>query len=131
MSERLKILLIEDDPDDVELLETAFKDNDVAADFLVISQGDKVLPYLLAADTLPDIMLLDLNLPKVHGGDVLASVKAAKPLSEMPVIMLTTSSAQSDIEFCLNAGADYYFTKPTRLNDFAAIVKTVITATSR
>ena len=131
MPERLQILLIEDDPDDVELLETAFKDNAVSAEFIVISQGDRVLPYLISSANMPDIMLLDLNLPKIHGKDVLSQIKAVEHFCTFPVIILTTSSAQSDIDFCKAAGADYYFTKPTRLKDFATIVQTIIAATCK
>ncbi len=126
MKKQLHILLIEDDPDDVELLETAFKDRDESAQFTVIAQGDKVLPFLSDCETLPDLLLLDLNLPKVHGREVLASIKAHDAYKGLPVIILTTSSAQTDIDFCLNAGADYYFTKPTKLAEFYNIVNTVV-----
>ncbi len=126
MKKKLHILLIEDDPDDVELLETAFKDREEAAEFTVISQGDRVLPFLSDCEVLPDLLLLDLNLPKVHGREVLASIKSHDAYKSLPVIILTTSSAQSDIDYCLTTGADFYFTKPTKLAEFYKIVNTVV-----
>ena len=126
MKKKIHILLIEDDPDDVELLETAFKDREAAAHFTVISQGDKVLPFLSGCKELPDLLLLDLNLPKVHGREILASIKSHHAYKNLPVIILTTSSAQNDIDYCLDAGADFYFTKPTKLTEFYKIVNTVV-----
>ncbi len=126
MKKKLHILLIEDDPDDVELLETAFKDREEAAHFTVISQGDRVLPFLSDCEVLPDLLLLDLNLPKIHGREILASIKSHDAYKALPVIILTTSSAQSDIDYCLNTGADFYFTKPTRLAEFYQIVNTMV-----
>ena len=73
----MHILLIEDDPDDVELLETAFVDNKIPASFTVIAQGDRVLPYLTETPLLPDVVLLDLNLPKIHGKEILANIKSS------------------------------------------------------
>jgi len=122
----INILLVEDDPDDVELLETAFHEYGTSAKFIVITQGDQVLPFLEGNNQLPDIILLDLNLPKVHGKVILANIKSITDFRNIPVVILTTSSAQSEIDYCLSAGAESYFTKPTSIKDFATIVGTVM-----
>ena len=126
MKNNLKILLVEDDPDDVEFLETAFQEKGIPSEFYVISQGDKVLTYLAACETLPDVLLLDLNIPKVHGKEILKSIKASPKHQLLPVIILTTSSAKSDIDYCLATGAHHYFTKPTKLADFQKIIDAVV-----
>lgn len=124
----IDILLVEDDPDDMELLETAFKDSGIQAKFTFISHGDKAVPYLDSCQQLPDVLVLDLNLPRVHGKEILKGVKSNSRYSQLPIVMLTTSSIQSDIDFCLNAGATYYFTKPTRIAELDKIVNAIVLA---
>lgn len=126
MKKVIHVLLVEDDPDDVELLETAFKDNSIQCNFTVISHGDRAVPYLNSCQELPSVLMLDLNLPKVHGKDILKSIKSISRYKELPVIVLTTSSLQSDKDFCLHAGASYYFTKPTRVIELDKIVNAVV-----
>lgn len=126
MSDRaLHILLVEDDPDDVELLQTAFEDNHVAPEFTVIYQGDKVLPYLEETGQLPDTIVLDLNLPKLHGKEIL-QLLALSPYGKIPVIVLTTSSSKADIDFCMSLGVKHYETKPTSMRDYYSICDKIL-----
>ncbi len=113
----LNILLVEDDPDDVELLLEALHDNGVEFSMEAIKESDKVLSYLEACNNFPDIIVLDLNLPKMHGREVLLSLKASR-FSHIPVVILTTSSSKEDMEFCLKSGADKFLSKPATVDGF-------------
>lgn len=119
------MLLVEDDPDDVELLSEAFDDNNIEITIDIIKEGDKVLSYLNTCNKLPNLVVLDLNLPKTHGKDVLLALKASA-FHHIPVVILTTSSAREDIEFCLKAGAEKYITKPSTLDSFNKTVQTLV-----
>ncbi|WP_331980350.1 response regulator [Ohtaekwangia sp.] len=120
----MNILLVEDDPDDVELLLEALHDNNVEFRMESIKEGDKVLPYLELCKILPDIIILDLNLPKMHGREVLISLKTSR-FSIIPVVILTTSSSRDDIDFCLKSGADKYISKPSTLDGFNRTVSMI------
>jgi DNA-binding response OmpR family regulator len=126
MKEPIHILLVEDDPDDLELLKVAFEESKTPFDFTVITQGHKVLSYLKESVLLPDIIVLDLNLPKTHGRDVLTDIKATDQFKILPIVILTTSSAKSDIDFCLANGADDYIVKPVTMAEYSTIVGTII-----
>jgi CheY-like chemotaxis protein len=120
----LNILLVEDDPDDVELLLEALHDNNVEFLMEPIKEGDKVLPYLEVCNKLPDIIILDLNLPKMHGREVLISLKASR-FNHIPVVILTTSSSKEDMEFCLRSGADKFLSKPATVEGFNQTVMAI------
>src|SRR5580765_9026829 len=98
MKKSLQILLVEDDPDDVELFREALDDNRVLHSMHVITQGDEVIPHLEQSAILPEIILLDLNLPKVHGKEILKMLKSGEAFRNIPVVILTTSSIKSDVE---------------------------------
>src|SRR4051812_46509726 len=97
----LNILLVEDDQDDIDLLQEILIDHNI--DFILdyVREGDKVLPHLEACKVLPNIIVLDLNLPKMHGKDILVKVKSSPVFKNIPVAILTTSSAKKDVEFCM------------------------------
>lgn len=126
MQKPIHLLLVEDDPDDVHLLESALHDNGVEFQSTVIPQGDKVLSWLLMCKNFPNVIVLDLNLPKMHGKEVLTQIKRSPEFKEIPIVILTTSSAKSDREFCLQEGADKYLSKPVTLDAFNLIVKEVL-----
>ncbi len=128
MQKPIHILLVEDDPDDVDLLESALRDNRVKFESHVLTQGDQVLPYLIMCKNFPDVVVLDLNLPKMHGREVLHLIKQTPELASIPVVILTTSSAQADKDFCLKTGACDYLIKPVTMEDFSAIVEKIVTA---
>ena len=120
------ILLVEDDPDDVDLMMQSLLDNSITCDIKTISQGDKVVPYLESCDTLPDIVILDLNLPKLHGREILARLKASPRLGVLPVAILTTASSQPEREQCLKLGADLFMTKPSTVKGFDDMVAAIV-----
>ncbi len=91
----------------------------------VVSTGDKVISWLEKCGSLPNIIVLDLNLPKMHGRDVLKLLKGHHSFKTIPVMVLTTSSSTDDIEFCLNAGAEKYLSKPSTIEGFKVITDTI------
>jgi len=121
MKNSCHILLIEDDTDDIDLLRSSFKHEQFEVDWDVLTEGDKVVPWLNASKKLPNIIIMDLNLPKMHGRDILKALKASR-FQNIPVVILTTSSSRDDIDFCLRNGAEKFFTKPTTTKGFAEIV---------
>jgi CheY-like chemotaxis protein len=126
MSNKVNILLVEDDPDDVELMRQALEDNRVQFSMEIVNHGDRVIPHLEMSKKFPDIVVLDLNLPKLHGREVLKRIKASNLFSAIPIVILTTSSSQSEREHCLNAGADAFITKPSSVPGFNDMVATII-----
>jgi chemotaxis family two-component system response regulator Rcp1 len=124
------ILLVEDNPDDVELTLTAFEGSDLHIRFEIAVDGKEALDYLhgVVADKKlprPDLILLDLNLPKVDGRSVLAEIKSAPELSSIPVIVLTTSQSQKDISQIYRLHANCFINKPVDYNDFIKVVHTI------
>ena len=114
----LNILLVEDDQDDVELMQDALRDNGIAFTMEIVRQGDKVIPHLRTCKNFPNIILLELNLPKMHGREVLSRIKLSEDFRHIPVAILTTSSSQTEKEFCLSAGAKHFLTKPSTVEGF-------------
>jgi len=123
---KIKILLVEDDADDVELLQDAIRDNAVECTVDVIMEGDKVMPYLESCSILPDIIVMDLNLPKLHGREILSKVRASENFSAIPVMVLTTSASPHDIQFAREKGANKFLTKPNTIQGFNAAVENII-----
>ena len=126
MASPLNILLVEDDQDDVELMQDALRDNDIPFAMEIVRQGDKVLPYLKTCKNLPNVILLDLNLPKMHGREVLSRIKLSEDFKQIPVVILTTSSSQAEKEFCLSEGASQFLTKPSTVEGFNKTIDTIM-----
>lgn len=127
------ILLVEDNPDDVELTRIAFREAKIANQLVVARDGAEALDYLFArgehagrdqAD-LPSIVLLDLNLPRVDGREVLQSIRADPRTRSIPVVVLTTSGEPFDIEASYALGANSYIQKPVDFERFVWAVKQV------
>lgn len=123
--DRLHILLVEDDLDDIELLEAAFEGSHIPVRMDTVMQGDAVVPHLTALKHLPDVIVLDLNIPRLHGKEVLQLLKASAPFQAIPVAILTTSSSTADREFCQQAGAEVFLTKPSTIEGFRAITRAI------
>lgn len=124
----IKVLLIEDNPGDVRLLEEAFKESEANIDIQVARDGAEGLDMVFQAPVsqktgYPDLILLDLNLPKVNGHDVLARIKGDPATAQIPVIVLTSSRAESDIRRAYQAHANAYLKKPSNLDGLIAAVK--------
>lgn len=126
----IEILLVEDNPADVRLTEEALKEGKVRNNLHVARDGVDALEYLLRvgkyADAVrPDLILLDLNLPRKDGREVLAAIKADADLKLIPVVVLTTSSAEADILRSYKLHANCYITKPVDLDQFVKVVKSI------
>lgn len=126
----VEILLVEDNLGDIRLTQVALKDSKIANTLNVVKDGVDALAYLrregpFANATRPDIILLDLNLPRKDGREVLEEIKADDSLRRIPVVVLTTSSADEDIVRSYNLHANCFITKPVDLNSFVTIVKSI------
>ena len=123
----IEVLLVEDDPGDVVLIQEAFADNKVGNRLSVVGDGVEAMAFLrregrYAVAPRPDLVLLDLNLPRKNGREVLAEIKGDPELSIIPVIVLTTSEAEEDIVRSYSLHANAYITKPVDFERFAGVV---------
>jgi DNA-binding response OmpR family regulator len=125
MPSPLKILHIEDDPDDVMFLQEALKDNKVQFKTETLVRGDLILKWLESSDFLPDLIIMDLNLPKLHGREVICKLRDDQRFSTVPIVVLTTSSLSEDKEYCLDKGADVFISKPASPEGFDQLVRTL------
>ena len=126
----IEVLLVEDDPGDVLMTREAFADNKVHNNLAVVSNGVDALAYLrkegeYADATTPDLVLLDLNLPKMDGREVLAEIKADEALRRIPVVVLTTSEAEEDVMRSYQLHANAYVTKPVDFERFIEVVRRI------
>lgn len=130
MSKEIKILLVEDNEGDIVLTMQALKKANVTNGVNVARDGDEALKYLKkerefkSAET-PDLILLDINLPKVDGMEVLAEIKSDEKLKTIPVVMLTTSDSENDIIRSYNNHANCYITKPVDFAKFMEVVQMI------
>ncbi|NDY41505.1 response regulator [Dissulfurirhabdus thermomarina] len=122
-----EILLVEDNPDDVELTLHAFRKYRLANRVHVVRDGQEALDRLLgdgdAAGPLPKVVLLDLNLPKVHGLEVLRRLRADPRTALIPVVVLTTSALDRDLEESYRLGANSYIVKPVDFQRFVEVCR--------
>jgi CheY-like chemotaxis protein len=126
----IQILLVEDSPSDVALTVAALREGRIANDLYTVGDGEAAMAFLrqkppYANAPRPDLVLLDLNLPKKDGREVLAEVKGDAHLRSIPVVILTTSSAEADILRSYELHANCYVTKPVDLEKFIAIVRAI------
>src|SRR5947209_6203712 len=125
-----EILLVEDDPGDEMMAQEAFADDQLVSRLHVARDGEEALDFLYrrgshADAPRPDFVLLDLNLPRVDGRQVLRTIKGDPSLASIPVVVLTTSSAVEDIAACYGAHTNAYITKPAGYEDFVDVVRQV------
>jgi CheY-like chemotaxis protein len=130
INKRVEILLIEDNPGDVRLTMEALDDGKFNNNLSVVEDGEEALAYLwkkgrYVKATRPDLILLDLNLPKKDGRQVLEEIKADNDLKRIPVVILTTSRAEEDIYKAYNYNANCYITKPIGFDEFIKVVKSI------
>ena len=124
------VLLVEDDPGDVVLIKEAFEFNKVHNALHTVSDGVEALDFLYRRNRhegapRPDLVLLDLNLPRKDGREVLAEVKADKDLRTIPIVVLTTSEAEEDILRSYDLHANAYVTKPVDFDRFIEVVRQI------
>jgi two-component system, chemotaxis family, response regulator Rcp1 len=128
-TKRYHILLVEDNDGDVRLLEEAFKQVSSTVYFTVKSDGEEAMEFLTRLEaedtTLPDLVILDLNIPKVRGTEVLAYLKVSRLLKMMPVIIMTTSNSPEEIQQCYMSGANCYICKPFDVGQLFDIVQSI------
>ena len=126
----IEILLVEDNPGDVRLTKEALKEGKVYSNLHTVKDGVEAMEFLrrqgkFAAVPRPDIILLDLNLPRKDGREVLEEIKSDNSLKRIPVVVLTTSKAEEDVLRTYNLHANCYVTKPVDLEKFIVVVKSI------
>jgi two-component system response regulator len=125
------ILLVEDNPDDEALTLRAFKKNNISNEVVIVRDGEEALEYLFGVgryqdrdtEIQPQLVLLDLQLPKLDGPEVLRRLRADERTALLPVVILTTSREQQDITKCYASGANGYACKPMAFDEFSEAVK--------
>ncbi len=130
MGKPVEVLLVEDNPGDVRLTLEALKDGKVNNHLSVVEDGVEALAFLrregkYADASRPDLILLDLNLPKKDGREVFAEIKTDEDLKRIPVVVLTTSKAEEDILKTYNLHANCYITKPVDFDQFVIVVRLI------
>lgn len=126
----IDILLVEDNPADAFLMEEALRESSIMSRLHVVIDGDDALDFLFGRGVYrerarPDLILLDLNLPKKDGREVLAEIKNDPNLRSIPVVVVTTSKSEEDIFKSYNLHANCYITKPVRLSEFLDVVRKI------
>jgi CheY-like chemotaxis protein len=125
-----KILLVEDNQGDILLTKEAFEESNKECEIFVVNDGQEAINFLeqippYSNIEAPNLILLDINLPKINGHEVLKYIKSNSTLKKIPVIMLTTSSSEKDINECYSNYANCYITKPNDVADFFKIIENV------
>lgn len=127
---QIHILLVEDNEGDIVLTREAFEEAKILTQLTVVRDGKEAIDFLTkqgeySAAEMPDMLLLDVNLPKKNGHEVLRFVKGDDDLKHIPVIMLTTSSSPKDINLSYNNYANCFITKPVDVNEFIGVIATI------
>lgn len=132
-AKKLRILLVEDNPEDVLIAERSLMKANMRdkSELFIVRDGQEALDFLrhkgkFTEAARPDLILLDLKLPKVNGHEVLAEIKADEHLRRIPVIVLTVSEREEDMVKAYNSGASGYITKPPSSAEFAKVIETVL-----
>jgi CheY-like chemotaxis protein len=130
MTRAVRVLLVEDNPGDADLTQETLESNRLLVEISVVVDGEQAIDFLLTRGNysdveLPDPVILDLNLPKMDGREVLAEMKQHERLRMIPVVILTSSDAERDIAQSYALGANCYVTKPVDLVAFQSIVKSI------
>lgn len=126
----IEILLVEDNPGDVRLTMEALREGKVLNNLNVVTDGQEAVEFLRREGEYrdaprPDLILLDLNLPKKDGREVLSEIKTDESLRRIPIVILTTSQAEIDVIQSYNLGVNCYITKPVDLDQFIYVVKSI------
>lgn len=131
MKNPVEILLVEDSPSDIALTEEALKESGLDNTLTIVTDGEQAIEYLSKRGKFkdvgsPDLILLDLNMPKKNGHEVLAAMKGNPALEEIPVVVLTVSEAEEDITRALGLKMNYYLNKPVNVQKLAPILTTIV-----
>lgn len=128
MKEKIQILLVEDTPSDVRLTEEALKRSDLSYELKVVDDGVKATDHLMDAKKsgqFPDVILLDLNMPRKNGHEVLADIKADSDLKKIPVVLLTVSQQDEDVLEALKLKMNYYIAKPVTSQKLSSLLRSI------
>ena len=126
----VNLLLVEDNPGDIKLIQETLKENRFLTELTVITDGEEALNFLKRRgeyefEPHPDLILLDLNLPKLNGQEILAEIKKDEELKRIPVIVLTSSTEENDIYKSYNLNANCYISKPVDLDNFIKVIRSI------
>lgn len=129
-SSLVEILLVEDNPGDARLCQEAFKESKILNKLFIAVDGEIALNYVFKRDGFenvktPDLIILDLNLPKIDGKEVLRQIRANPKTEQIPVVILTSSKSEEDIIKTYKLHANSYVTKPLDFNQFVTVIKTL------
>ena len=132
--ESLVLLMADDDEDDCQLLELAFRDTEIAGEIFFVGDGRELLEYLQHEGEYsdpekaprPDLILLDLNMPRKDGREALKEIKSNPYLESIPVVILTTSKEKRDVDYCYRTGACSFVTKPLLYEDSIKMLQSLI-----
>lgn len=135
MNDGIKILLVEDSPSDIRLTEEALKRSDLKYELTIVNDGVEAMNYLNGAKSggdksIPDVILLDLNMPRKNGHEVLSDIKDDSSLSVIPVVLLTVSDKDEDIMAALHLKMNYYIAKPITSTKLSSIIKAIYAVNS-
>lgn len=126
---RISILMADDDEDDCMLTSEAFLESGVTATFSHVKDGIELMHYLFerssVASKLPDLLLLDLNMPRKDGREALIQIRSEPALQNIPIVILTTSKEEKDVAFSMKAGAKAFITKPATFHEWVEIMKSL------
>lgn len=127
---RLDILLVDDDPGDCRLVQESLREGKHTGKVHIVNDGDAALAYLRGQGehkkaARPDLVLLDLNMPRKDGFATLKDIRADRNLTDLPVIILTTSTAEQDVQQSYRLHANSFVSKPTRLEEFGAVLRAI------
>ena len=130
MNKRIRVLLVEDSLADARLMVEVFKEEHINVDVDIVRDGEEAMAYLnrqgkYEAAPIPKLIILDLNMPKKDGREVLAEIKCDSTLSTIPVVILTTSQSEEDIHKSYKLNASCFITKPLELEKFIAIIRSI------
>ncbi len=121
----IDILLIEDNPGDIELVRAAFEEARAYNHLTVINDGQEAVEFFEKGEAAPDLILLDINLPKVNGFEVLQKIRATQKGINVPVVILSSSEIELDINRSYSQYTDHFITKPVDFDKFIAVVKSI------
>lgn len=130
IDESIEVLLVEDNLGDARLTMEAFRETNGRVSLHVVSDGEEAMAFLhkhgpFSHVPRPDMILLDLNMPRMDGREVLAQIKRHHSLKTIPTVILTTSTAEGDVQAAYRLQANCYLTKPVDLEEFEALVKSI------
>lgn len=126
LMKKFSLVLIEDDADDVDILTDALDMNDIQYEITWLKDGSAAVSFFENSEMLPDIIVMDFNLPRVHGRELVNFIRSRKRLDPVPILILSTSSNSEDIAYAYRSGADKYLVKPATVEGIKETVSVIL-----